>query len=124
MTVHMQSVLAALSSALDQQDLSGTALGNWRWQVRQRLVTIRDGLGSETAYISEGWLAARVGTVLRERNQLMTRLMELGPFVLGESDVERVRAELRRLVADVTHHLQRLNDLAYDDVEMEIGGSE
>lgn len=124
MTDHMQSAVAALARTLDQPQLTGTALGNWRWQVRQRLVTVRDGLGAETAYFSEGWLAARAGTVLRERNQLMARMMELGPVVLGEPDPDRVRAELRRVVADVTRHLQRLNDLAYDDVEMEIGGSE
>ena len=31
--------------------------------------------------------------------------------------------ELNRLV-DIEHHVQRLHDLAYDDVELEIGGSE
>ena len=121
---HMQSTVAALASALDQKELSGTALGNWRWQVRQRLLAVRDGLGAETAYFSEDWLAARAGSVLRERNHLMSRMMELGPVVLGEADIDRVRGELRRVVADVTRHLQRLNDLAYDDVEMELGGSE
>ena len=32
--------------------------------------------------------------------------------------------ELKRLVVDVNRHMQRLNDIAYDEVEMEIGGSE
>ncbi len=32
--------------------------------------------------------------------------------------------ELRRLVADISRHMQRLNDLVYDDVEIELGGSE
>ncbi|MDN5894640.1 MAG: hypothetical protein L0H93_11510 [Nocardioides sp.] len=120
----LQATIAALAVSLEQKELSGTALGNWRWQARQRLVTIRDDLGSEPAYFSEGWLAARAGAVLRERNVLMSRLMELGPVVLGEGDMDRVRADLRRLLTDLKHHLQRLSDLAYDDVEMEIGGSE
>ena len=44
--------------------------------------------------------------------------------MLENPDVERVRRELRRLVADIARHMQRLNDLVYDDVEIELGGSE
>ena len=32
--------------------------------------------------------------------------------------------ELKRLVMDIQRHVQRLNDLAYDEVELELGGSE
>ena len=35
-----------------------------------------------------------------------------------------VRADLLRLLTDVTHHVQRIHDLAYDEVELELGGSE
>ncbi len=35
-----------------------------------------------------------------------------------------VRRELARLVVDVRHHLQRLHDLAYDEVALELGGSD
>jgi hypothetical protein len=44
--------------------------------------------------------------------------------VLETPDVEATRLELKRLVIDVNRHVQRLNDIAYDEVEMEIGGSE
>jgi hypothetical protein len=44
--------------------------------------------------------------------------------VLENPDVEAVRVELKRLVADIAHHCQRLHDLAYDEVELELGGSE
>ena len=44
--------------------------------------------------------------------------------MLVASDVDRVATELDRLVTDLEHHTQRLHDLAYDDVELEIGGSE
>jgi hypothetical protein len=44
--------------------------------------------------------------------------------VLENPDVERVRSELRRLVSDISRHMQRRNDLMYDDVEIELGGSE
>ena len=42
---------------------------------------------------------------------------------LGTWLVDRCN-ELGRLVVDVTHHVQRLHDLAYDAVELELGGSE
>ena len=35
-----------------------------------------------------------------------------------------MRTELKRLLVDIAHHVQRVNDLAYDDVELELGGSE
>ena len=44
--------------------------------------------------------------------------------MLESPDVDGVRDELHRLLVDVTHHVQRLNDLAYDEVELELGGSE
>ncbi len=52
------------------------------------------------------------------------RLGTLGTRVLEDADVAAVRAEVARLVADVTRHVQRVNDLAYDAVELELGGSE
>ena len=48
----------------------------------------------------------------------------LSAQVLETPDVEATRIELKRLVVDVNRHMQRLNDIAYDEVEMEIGGSE
>lgn len=106
---------------------SGIALGNWRWVVRQRLAALRDALAAEGTEGSEGgdaWLAARSGTVLRDRNRLLTRVGHLGPAILETDDLDATRAELRRLVADVHHHVQRRHDLAYDDVGIELGGSE
>ena len=49
---------------------------------------------------------------------------ELGPQVLESPDVAEVREALLRLLADIDRHFQKLRDLAYDDVEMEFGGSE
>lgn len=120
----VQDALAALAQLVDVPEASGTALGNWRWTVRQRLGDVRDGLARESAQAAEGWLVAREVSVLRERTALMTRLSALGPFVLTSADLESVREELRRIVADTSHHRQRLNDLAYDEVSLELGGSE
>lgn len=124
MSVTTTTALQALAQALDAPRRDGVALGNWRWTVRRRLVAVRDALVAERAGPRDGWLAARAGAVLRERNALLARLAELAPRVLAEPEVEPLRIELKRLVADIDHHFQRIRDLAWDDVEMELGGSE
>lgn len=116
--------LAALGQLVEAPVATGTALGNWRWTVRQRLAAVRDGLALESARAADGWLVAREGSVLRERTSLMMRISALGPAVLQAADVSEVREDLRRLVADIARHRQRLHDLAYDEVELELGGSE
>jgi hypothetical protein len=88
------------------------------------MAAVRDVLSGEVAGPEDGWLAARGGRAFRERNTLLGRMSALGPQVLENPDVERVRSELKRLVADIARHMQRLNDLVYDDVEIELGGSE
>jgi len=118
------AALQSLQQTLDAPPQQRMPLGTWRWSVRQQMAGVRDVLISETTQHEDEWLDARGGAVLRERNALLGRLSELGPRVLEVEDVEVVRQELRRLLADIAHHLQRLNDLAYDDVSLELGGSE
>jgi hypothetical protein len=125
----MAAALRALEQAIEAPGRDGAAtdsisVGNWRWTVRQRMAGVRDALMGEAGDPDDGWLAARGGTAFRERNTLLGRISALGPQVLENPDVERVRSELRRLVADIGRHMQRLNDLVYDDVELELGGSE
>lgn len=125
----MTAALRALEQAIEAPRRDSTAtdsvsVGNWRWTVRQRMAGVRDALVGEGGDPEDGWLAARGGRAFRERNTLLGRMSELGPQVLESPDVERVRTELRRLVADIARHMQRLNDLVYDDVELELGGSE
>lgn len=96
----------------------------WRWQVRRTLAEVRDLISAESPADYDGWLAARGASMLRERNALLERLAELGPRVLREPTLDAVRADVRRLLVDVEHHLQRRRDLAWDEVELELGGSE
>ena len=117
-------VLEELHQALEVPIQPGAPLGTWRWTVRQRMAGVRDALVAETAHHEDAWLAARGGSVLRERNALLGRLSALGPQVLEEERIEQVRGELARLPCDIRHHVQRLHDLAYDEVELELGGSE
>lgn len=124
MTARLTLALQSLDQALDAPRQSGVPLGNWRWVVRQRMAVLRDALAGESVGSDDGWLAARGGTAFRERNVLLARLNRLAAVVLETESVEEVRIELKRLIGDVHHHVQRLNDLAYDDVELELGGSE
>lgn len=96
----------------------------WRWTVRRQLVPVRDRLSREHAPRGDAWLSARASRALHEREVLLARLNRLASRVLVDDDVEAVAAELSRLLVDIDHHVQRLHDLAYDDVELEIGGSE
>lgn len=96
----------------------------WRWQVRRLIGDVRDLLAQETPASYDGWLAARGAGMIRQRNALLCRLAELGPRVLHDPAGDEVLADLRRLLADVERHLQRRRDLIWDEVELELGGSE
>ena len=123
-TSSLPTALQALDQSLDAPRRPGIPLGNWRWVVRQRMGVVRDELLGEKAGSKDGWLAARGGAAFRERNALLSRLASLSAQVLETPDIETTRMELKRLVVDLSRHMQRLNDIAYDEVEMEIGGSE
>jgi len=96
----------------------------WRWLVRHRLTSVHDALARESARGADAWLASREDTLARERGALLGRLSDLGTRVVEAVDVEPVHHELKRLVSDLERHRQRLNDLVYDGVALEIGGSE
>jgi len=121
---HTTAAVQELRRAVESPCRAGQNPGAWRWTVRQRMAEVRDVLVAETTAHDNAWLAARGGSVRRERNALLLRLGELGPQVLEVEDLETVRTLLRRVVQDLEHHLQRVSDLAYDAVGLEIGGSE
>jgi hypothetical protein len=120
----LQVALNGLAQAIEAPRVEGTALGNWRWTVRQRMTAVREGLARESAQAADGWAVAREYSVLRERNALMSRLATMGPQVLEAREVDRILLDLKRLVSDIHHHRQRVHDLVYDQVEIEFGGSE
>ena len=121
--ISTSTALANLNRALEAP--AGVAeVGGWRWAVRRHMVPVRDALEREHLDPDDGWLSARHGKSARERASLLRRLAAYGPKVLESPDVDDVRDGLRRLLVDIDHYVQRLHDLAYDDVELEIGGSE
>ena len=118
------TALSDLHRALDSPRGGGVVTGNWRWTVRQQMRTVRDVLVLESEHPDEAWLSARRGTALRERRALLGRIGELEQEVLQCPDLEDVRNHGLRLLTDINHHLQRQRDMAYDDVVLELGGSD
>jgi hypothetical protein len=120
----MQRLETALES-LEQALLSPPRLQqSWRHIVRQRAVQVAEALTAESAVAVDSWLSARAGHLERERNALLTRLTVLRTLLAEASDIEPVRDSMRRLLLDVRHHHQRVNDLAYDALALDVGGSE
>lgn len=107
-----------------QQALDAPARHAWRQLVRNRMAGVTEALNRELPREGDAWLAARELALSRERDTLVRRLAALGPLVSETPDVETVRGDLFRLLVDVEHHRQRLNDLVYDSVSLELGGSE
>jgi hypothetical protein len=120
----LPAAMQGLSVALDALHRPGVSVGQWRWRVRQQMAAVRDALVAEAGNGADGWTAAREGGMLRERNALLVRMGALGPRVLEHPDPDAVHLDVQRLLVGVGRHVQRLHDLAYDEVELELGGSE
>lgn len=119
----MQSALRGLNEALDGPRLPG-ALAPWRHAVDEQLGSLFDCLTREGPVANEGWLADRSLTLRRERNALLGRISGLSARLGHTPESDLIRMELKRFLVDCNHHVQKLHDLAYDDVEFEVGGSE
>ncbi len=116
----LEAALARLDTALAAPS---RLAGPWRQVVRDRLSDVADELPDERAVAGDTGLDARADHLQRERNRLLARISVLGPMV-DNGDPDAVRAAVGRLLQDVHHHHERVNDLAYDGVAMEVGGSE
>jgi hypothetical protein len=96
----------------------------WPQAVRQRLDGVREALHAEHAHAGDLWLSARAGSLHRERNRLLTRVQVLIATLGDGADPDGTRQSLFRLTQDLEHHRQRVSDLMYDGVAMDVGGSE
>ena len=96
----------------------------WRWWLRGALSTVRDALAAPDTRRDEAWLAARGGCSRRRGRQLLARVAALGNGLLDRATTEDAFGRSRRLLVDLEHHVQRLHDLAWDEVELELGGSD
>ena len=100
------------------------AVPEWRWNVRRKLSEVKEALSQPQARQPEAWLAARAQLSNRDRSQLQGRVMAVSAGVLDKMDTETILSEVKRLLGDLEHHVQRVHDLVYDSVSLELGGSE
>ncbi|MEO7352493.1 MAG: hypothetical protein ABIW17_11400 [Marmoricola sp.] len=96
----------------------------WRWNVRRQLSEVKEALSQPQPRQPEAWLAARTHLSNRDRSQLSGRVMAVSTGVLDKLDPETIVCEVKRLLGDLEHHVQRVHDLVYDSVSLELGGSE
>lgn len=96
--------------------------GPWSWQVRQHLGQVRHALECDRVRSFDGWLNARASHTDRVRRQLMARISAITDQ--EQPDADRLRGLAARLLTDLEHFQQRVRDLNYDAVALEIGGSE
>lgn len=87
------------------------------------LKQVHAALAAEMAPQGEVWQAARGRHLWRERLKLMARVNRLRE-TFDQHTPDAISAQTRRVMVDVEHHRQRVNDLVYDSVERDLGGSE
>lgn len=95
---------------------------HWLWQVRQQLFALREELASDRVRSFDGWLTAKATSTDRTRRQIMARIS----VVLAKDFPDTNTAHLigTRILHDLEHFQQRVSDLSYDAVALELGGSE
>jgi hypothetical protein len=117
---NLDHAIVGLEQALEKPPRQQT----WRLLVRQRLAAVVEALGGENTRAADAWLACRQSRLVRERETLSIKLDRLAGQVVDSADVEPLRVELKRIVGELGRYRQRLNDLLYDSVALELGGSE
>jgi hypothetical protein len=128
MQQRLELAVAGLEQALSGRDLGPERVPSaWRQVARQCVASVGEALSAEVV-LDEAAVAARAGRLHRERRRLLDRLGSLGGrLTLAEDDPdddERLRRHLLRLSHDISHHHQRVHDLAYDADGRDVGGSE
>jgi hypothetical protein len=118
--------IAALTSALRGLEAAilppppGASLGNWRWAVRQRLGGVREAVVNGAP--AGGADTPSAHTALRERGVLLTRASDLADGVLDRADVDEVRTDLRRLMADAARYVRLLEDVGAESKSARTAG--
>ncbi|MGN6161824.1 MAG: hypothetical protein ACTHOG_09005 [Marmoricola sp.] len=109
-----------LENAAEDATAARANPGAWSSAVRERLQRVRAGM-TEPLGSRDGWLVARAEHAERERRALLERITSASSRI-SDSRPTAVMPEIRRLTRDLTHYRQRLHDLSYDAVELELGG--
>jgi hypothetical protein len=103
----------------------------WLHLVRQQLPRVMEALRAERPDSDDGTFAARADRLTLERNRLLRQLRQIAPALTDgcvsrdrDHEPEELRRVLLRLMHDIQHHHQRVNDLVYDAGWRDVGGSE
>jgi hypothetical protein len=95
----------------------------WGWLVQLRMQCLQEALHANLLRADDAGPPSRHNSVTREHAELIRRLSRLSAEVAEFPAGEAVHGSLQRLLADLQRHRQRLNDLVYDGVSLELGGS-
>lgn len=100
----------------------------WLQLVRQQVPFLAEALAAETTALTDT-MAASSRRLHAERNRLLHQLHALAPALstgclTEHGTLEELRRTLLRLVRDISHHHQKVNDLLYDESWRDVGGSE
>jgi hypothetical protein len=118
---------AAASTGVGQ----AAAHSSWLQAVRDQLPRLLEALTVEHTGTDDHGLAATSHRLSIERDRLLQRLHQLTAALTecaahpgAGADPEHLRRTLLRLVHDIAHHHQRVNDLVFDSAWRDVGGSE
>jgi hypothetical protein len=106
------------------------ALPTWLDVVRHQLPRLMEALDAEDTSTGDHGLTERARRLARERNRLLRRVRQLVPSLSDDRlaaaglDHDELRRMLLRLLHDISHHHQRVNDMVYDAGWRDVGGSE
>ncbi|HNI70914.1 MAG TPA: hypothetical protein PLO27_06295, partial [Marmoricola sp.] len=109
----LESELRDLRGLVTQEDAA-----NWRILVRDKLKSVQRALRATGAElpVDEAWLSARESANDRVRARLEARTAALSQTILSRLDNARISLDLRRLMADLEHYVQRVHDMNLDAV--------
>ena len=103
----------------------------WLQRVRRQLPRLVEALGAERTESDDYAFSARARRLTAERNRLLAQLRQIVPALAdgcvsdgAARDHEELRRTLLRLLHDIAHHHQRVNDMVYDGTWRDVGGSE
>ncbi len=103
----------------------------WLRGVRRQLPRLMEALGAEQTESHDHTFTARARRLGHERKRLLDQLRQASAAIAegcvsagAATEHEQLRLLLVRLVQDIAHHHQRVNDLAYDSTWLDVGGSE
>lgn len=117
----LEQAIHDLENAAEDTTTASANPGAWRTAVRDRLQRVRVGM-AEPLGSRDGWLVARTQHAERDRCALLERITATATRMSEVRPTTTVLPEIRRLTRDLTHYGQRLRDLDYDAVELELGG--